>query len=208
MKSGNGKFNLSEKIEGMKRTLEGFEKEIYNYTYERDIRTSCYGALIDNLDYFVSILTILKSKNRKRWSGKAAKQVYVTMISIIEYAMDKIVEKYPRSPLYRKVQECKKNNGFSLRKLVYLSADLGLLNRTLKRDFENIIEIRNLLVHNNAISNRTGVMMIGDVTIKMTKGDQIPIKLPELLEIILTALEIFHRWNVDLAKNYGIAKRW
>ncbi|MBO8180949.1 MAG: hypothetical protein H0Z19_10845 [Archaeoglobus sp.] len=192
----------------MKKTFERFREEVYNYTYEKDIRTSCYGALVEQLDYFMAIIpTILKSENGKRWGGKAAKQIYITMISTIEYTMKKIVEKYPSSPLHRKVLECQKNNGFSLRKLVYLSADLGLLNRTLKRDFENIIEIRNLLVHNNAISDSTGLKTIGDVSIEMKKGEKISIKLPELLEIILTAVEVFHRWNIELAKNYGVAKR-
>ena len=92
--NGNGKFNWRREIGNMKKTFERFGEQIYNYTYEKDIRTSCYGALIEYLDYFMAIIpTILKSENGRRWGGKAAKQIYITMLSTIEYTMKKIVEK-------------------------------------------------------------------------------------------------------------------
>ena len=206
--SENGKINSITKVNSMKKTFKKFENEIYSYVHEKDIRTSCYGVFVDQLDYFTSLIpTILKSENKKHWGGRIAKQTYISILSTIEYAMNKIIEKYPRSKLYHKVMKCRKNNGHSFRKLVCLSAELGLLSRTLKRDFENIIDIRNLLVHNNSISDRTCIKMIGDISIEMKKGEPISIKPTELLQIILTVVEIFHRWNIELAKNYGIAKR-
>ncbi len=40
----------------------------------------------------------------------------------------------------------------------------------------------------------------------MRKGEKISITFSEFLEIILTAVEIFHRWNIELAKSYGVKK--
>ncbi|RLI86798.1 MAG: hypothetical protein DRP01_03455 [Archaeoglobales archaeon] len=126
------------------------------------------------------------------------------MLSTIEYVIKNIIlEKYPRSPLYRKVVEYSKNKGFerlSLTKIVQFSTDVGLFDRVMKRDFENIIEIRHLLVHNNAISDLDEIKTIGSIGVKLEKGKSLSIKITDMLEIITTVIELFHRWNLKLAK--------
>ena len=195
---------MIKELECLKKTCEKFKEEIFKITGENDIRSKCYDVFVDYLEYFENILTMLQNvekEKRRNWGGKASKQILVSLISAIEYSMRKISEMYPKSPLYfrLKMNRDVDSKNHSLREIIYASADLGIINRTLKHSFENLIEIRNLIVHNNAICQADGVKIIGDVTIKMKKNDSISITLKDLLGIIKTAIEIFHRWNVSLA---------
>jgi len=206
MEAVNGK--LMERIERIKRMCEKCKEEIHKNTYENDIRCVCYNAFIDHLEYFATVIpVILRSKNKKRWGGKLIKQTYISMLSTIEYVMKSVLRIYPRSPLYRKVVEYSKNNGgfekISLTKIVQFSTDIGIFNRAMRREFENIIEVRHLLVHNNAISNSDEIKTIGTTRVELKKGKTLSIKITDMLEIITTAIELFHRWNLELAKNNG-----
>ncbi|WP_156029493.1 hypothetical protein [Archaeoglobus fulgidus] len=194
-------------LESLKRTCEKFKEEMVKITGENDIRSRCYDIFTDYLEYFESILTILQDiekEKRRNWGGKASKQILVSLISAIEYSMRKISEMYPRSPLYYRLKmnrDCVNSKTHSLREIVYASADVGIIDRRLKHSFENLIDIRNLLMHNNAICYADGVKIIGDVRIEMKKYNSISINLKNLLGIIKTAIEIFHRWNVSLANS-------
>ena len=195
---------MIKELERLKKTCEMFREEMIKITGENDIRSKCYDVFIDYLDYFKNILIMLQKverEKRRNWGGKASKQILVSLISAMECSMRKITMMYPYSPLYRRLKKNRNrdNKNFSIREIIYSSADLGIINRSLKHSFENLIEIRNLIVHNNAICQNDGVKIIGDVTIKMKKNDSISITLKDLLGIIRTAIEIFHRWNVSLA---------
>ncbi len=188
-----------EELECLKRTCEKFKEEMIKITGEKDMRSRCYDVFVDYLEYFENILIMLQNvekEKRKNWGGKASKQILVSLVSAIEYSMRKISEMYPGSPLYLRL---KRNKNYSLREIIYASADLGIINRSLKKSLEDLIDLRNLIVHNNAISQSDGAKIIGDVTIKLKKNNSISITLKDLLGIIKTAIEIFHRWNVSLA---------
>ena len=191
-------------LERLKLTCEKFKDEIIKITGENDIRCKCYDVFVDYLEYFENVLTLLQNvekEKRRNWGGKASKQILVSLVSAIEYSMRRICEMYPRSRLYSRLKMNRNvdSKNYPPREIIYASADIGIINRTLKHSFENLIEIRNLIVHNNAICQANGVKIIGDVTIKMKKNDSISITLKDLLKIIKTAIEIFHRWNVSLA---------
>ncbi len=193
-----------KELECLKRTCEKFKEEIIKITGEKDIRSKCYDVFVDYLEYFENILIMLQNvekEKRRNWGGKASKQILVSLVSAIEYSMRKIIEMYPKSPLYfrLKMNSDTDTKNHTLREIIYASADLGIINRRLKQSLEDLIDIRNLIVHNNAICQSDGAKIIGDVTIKMKKNDSISITLKNLLGIIKTAIEIFHRWNVSLA---------
>jgi len=100
----------------------------------------------------------------------------------------------------------KRENGFSLRKLVHFSESERLINRAIKRDFENILDLRNLFVHHNAMADRNCTITIGSISITLKEDEAISITKTKLLEILYTAIETFHRWNVELAMKYGSGK--
>lgn len=211
--SGNMmKVRIKELVRKIKSMSEEFKREIYECIYENDIRSSCYDAFVDHLNYFATVApVVLRSENKKLWVGKLIKQTYISVLSTMEYAMRKILEKYPESLLYRKVIEYSTNNGgfekISLTKIVKFSADVGIFNKNMKNTFENIIEMRHLIIHNNAVSNSDDIKKIGEVEIKLKKGETLPIKITDLLEIITIAIKLFHRWNLELAKNNGFTRR-
>jgi len=195
---------MIKELKHLKKTCEKFKDEIIKITSEKDIRSKCYDVFVDYLEYFENILTMLQNvekEKRKNWGGKASKQILVSLVSAIEYSMRRISEMYPKSPLYfrLKMNRDVDSKNLSLREIIYASADLGIINRSFKKSLEDLIDLRNLIVHNNAICQSDGAKIISDVTIKMKKNDSISIKPKELLGIIKTAIEIFHRWNVSLA---------
>lgn len=48
MEENMGKNKFREKIDSMKKSLKRFEEEIYNITYERDIRAKCYRTFAES----------------------------------------------------------------------------------------------------------------------------------------------------------------
>ena len=192
-------------LESLKKSCERFREEIAEITFQEDVRCRCYDVFIDYLDYFESILAMLlnvEKEKRRNWGGKASKQILVSLISAIEYSMKKIIQMYPKTPLYQRLKEDNNgNDSLSLRKIVGASGETGILNRVQKHTLENIIDIRNMLVHHNAICETNGIKIIGEVRVEMKKGQSLSITVKELLEIIKIAIEIFHIWNVSLASS-------
>lgn len=94
------------------------------------------------------------------------KDMFVDTVSSIEKAVKDCAETYKQSGLKEKSLEGNKNYLY-LRNIINASADLGYIPYETYRDWEELLIMRNLVTHNNSVSDRKGVFELGNISIIM-----------------------------------------
>ena len=186
-----------------------YKNSILKNLGREDLRTKCYDALVDYLEYYSCIMALILNSNQpkdriKRWIPKAWKQLLISILSVIEYSMRNIIKCYPSSTLYLKLSEWnRRGRKIYLKDVINISHDLGIIDEEGKNNWLGIIEIRNLLIHNNAICESEESLSISDLEIKMEKGKPIKMNFQTLLRLIEITIDGFHEWNRSMLDNYG-----
>ena len=178
---------------------------------EDDLRAKCYDALVEYLEYFQSIMSLLLSSGQtrskiKKLGPKALKQLLVSVLSVIEYSMRNIVDFYPNSTLYIKISEWKsRGRKVYIKDVVNVSSNLGIIDEASRNNWVNVIDIRNLLVHNNAICDLSSDKVVGGVRIRMVEGEPLEMKPKDIIRLIEIVINEFHKWNISMHNNYSSA---
>lgn len=94
------------------------------------------------------------------------KNLYADTVSSIEKAVKDCTSVYKESKLREKSLEGNKNYLY-LRNIINASADLGYITYETYRDWEELLIMRNLVTHNNCVSDRKGVFELDDISIIM-----------------------------------------
>lgn len=94
------------------------------------------------------------------------KDLYVDAVSSIEKAVKDCTGAYKESGLREKSLEGNKNYLY-LRNIINASADLGYISYETYRDWEELLIMRNLVTHNNCVSDRKGIFELDGITIVM-----------------------------------------
>lgn len=126
----------------------------------------------------------------------AAKDLFVDVISAIEKASKDAVRLHPGSCVAADVG--KDARRINLRSIIDASAACGLLSEGDVKEWNDILLIRNLAVHNNAMADRPAVCRVGDISISLRPGRMM--KGPPETYVVLTsrAVTLFHTWFVSL----------
>ena len=125
---------------------------------------------------------------------EATKCLFIKSLSAIEYCAKGTI-KDKRHPLHLWYQEQKsKNRRIYLSKMISESYKRGLINKKQKESWDCLIDMRNIIVHNNGIADKNVKYSINDLEIifeenKMTKG-----KLDTFIKLTNIAVDLYYSW--------------
>jgi hypothetical protein len=120
--------------------------------------------------------------------------LFIKSLSAIEYCAKETI-KDKRHPLHSWYQEQKsKNRRIYLSKIISESYKRGLINKKQKESWDCLIDMRNIIVHNNGIADKNVKYKINDLEIvfeenKMTKG-----KLDTFVKLTNIAVDLYYSW--------------
>jgi hypothetical protein len=126
----------------------------------------------------------------------AVKDLFVDVVSAIEKASKDAVRLHPDTCVSAEVG--KDARRINLRSVIDASAAHGLLSEGDVKEWNDILLIRNLAVHNNATADRSAVCRVGGISISLRPGRMM--KGPPETYVVLTsrAVTLFHTWFAAL----------
>lgn len=120
------------------------------------------------------------------------RDMFVDTVSSIEKASKDAVGIYSKSGIREKSLE--RNRHLYLRTIIEASSKLGLVEQRVLDDWDSLLTIRNLAVHNNSVSDRSKRYEVSGISVSMRPGRMM--KGPMDTFVVLTELSVtlFYRW--------------
>lgn len=113
-----------------------------------------------------------------------SKMLFIEVLSAIEYSAKNVCSK--RAPELEEPSH--------LRSIMRESFQLGIMTEARNREWNDIITIRNLAVHNNSVSDRSKRCQIGDVKISMRPNRMMKGPLYTFVELSRLAMGYYYEW--------------
>ena len=122
------------------------------------------------------------------------RNLFVNVMSSIEKGARDCMKVYKTSQVRAKASE--KGGRMYLRDILMASGELGLLEDDDRESWKGILLMRNLVVHNNAVSDRSEILQLGELRISM-RPDRM-MKGPPSTYVIMSSMAsmMFYRWLV------------
>jgi len=118
-----------------------------------------------------------------------SKAAFILSISAVEFSAKHAVADHPH---YLTVPQGR----VYLRDIIQESARAGMISRHMEHGWSGILELRNMLVHNNAIAERTQAFELpGGPTLALTEGRMMHGNLRLLPEVLLWTTNAFAAWS-------------
>ncbi len=185
-----------------------------------DPRSGCFPMVFNHstftlevLSYYQSIWTIprvisnpverdrLRKQNAER-CNKALKWLFIGSLSSMEYSAKASVASYSEDSPAKNLTKVKGRYVY-LSDIMYNSKKLGLIDNGECEDWQNLIFLRNCIVHNNAISDRDKTFDIAGTSVEANVGKMLQGKLDFFAIVTEVAIERYFTWVKALIKEYG-----
>lgn len=124
------------------------------------------------------------------------KNLFVDVVSMIEKTAKETLEMYPANDLKRKALE--NRNYLYLRNILQASSDSGLISEEDLEEWDDILVMRNLVAHNNSVSDRSKKFMVSGVTISMRPGRMMKGPLGTFIILSERIMTLFYQWILSL----------
>jgi hypothetical protein len=192
-------------LETSERYASEVEKNIA--TKNNDIRAMCFWNLRNRIMITEEILSFYY----RSWKGMdvsiddeglgnemterivtVTKNLFVDVVSTVEKTSKEAVSIYSMEKL--KEMSMKNSNYLYMRNLLSASQELGLIDKGAMEEWDDVLVMRNLVVHNNSISDRSKKFMISDITISMRPGRMMKGPLNTFLVLSERTIVLFYEW--------------
>ncbi|MBR6204111.1 MAG: hypothetical protein IKQ60_03485 [Candidatus Methanomethylophilaceae archaeon] len=122
----------------------------------------------------------------------STRNLFVNSMSSIEKGARDCMRIYGSSPVRARASE--KGGRMYLRDILEASGEVGLLDGDDMDRWRKILMLRNLVVHNNAVSDRSEVLVLGELRISMRPERMM--KGPPATYVVLSSMaaSMFYRW--------------
>jgi len=184
---------------------------------EEDPRYGCFWMMynkatvaLETLNYFQRTwesidmatseerLNQLKLENTERCI-EIARSLFIGCMSAIEFCAKENIKLYPDSRLARRLDELRSRRRYIfLRGIMQESLSLGILTEKQEAEWTGMIILRNLAVHNNAVSDMDADIEVGEMSFLLRKGDMIVGGLSTYADLTLRAVTSYHNWICKL----------
>ena len=124
------------------------------------------------------------------------RDLYVDVVSAIEKAVKDSVGIYKDSGL--KEDALKMSSHLYLRNIMICSQKKGLINRKTFDEWDDLLVMRNLVAHNNSISDRNKRCAIGGIAVSMRAGRMMKGPLNTFVVLTQRIIELFYDWLIIL----------
>jgi len=192
------------------------EKELVNDHIAHDPRHSCFAMVFNNstitlelLSYYYEIwgkmhgdnveeIERAKKENAERCI-ESTKWLFIGSMSSMEFCVKESIKLYPKSSI---VKELQRKKYIYLSDIVRKSSEEGLISKKAEEDWIHIIELRNLVVHNNGIADKDDSYSIGSLCITLMNGKMAKGKLDFFIDLVEFSIENYNSLINNLVK-YG-----
>jgi hypothetical protein len=129
------------------------------------------------------------------------KDLFVDVVSAVEKAAKDCVAIYASSGLIEKSKE--KGSYLYLRNIMWASSVLGYIQEAEAAEWEDILTVRNLVTHNNSVSDRSKRCEVGGVVIAMRPGRMMKGPMNTFVALAGRTIELFHAWLDMMDDRFG-----
>ena len=192
---------LNTFIDGVGSMIEDVENHFANR--QNDFRSMCFYNIYNRGILTREIVTLLERSVRpfQEEDNQAQENERVVIVtrglftdtmSSIEKAAKDCIPAYWMNDI--KEEAMKDNSYLYLRYIIYASAKKGLVSERELKEWDLVFLMRNLVMHNNSVSDRSMIFEMGDLKISM-RPDRM-MKGPANTFVILSekAVELFYNW--------------
>ncbi|WII07386.1 hypothetical protein PED39_07285 [Methanomassiliicoccales archaeon LGM-RCC1] len=192
---------LNTFIDGVGSMIEDVENHFVNR--QNDFRSMCFYNIYNRGILTREIVTLLERSVRpfQEEDNQAQENERVVIVtrglftdtmSSIEKAAKDCIPAYWMNDI--KEEAMKDNSYLYLRYIIYASAKKGLVSEKELKEWDLVFLMRNLVMHNNSVSDRSMIFEMGDLKISM-RPDRM-MKGPANTFVILSekAVELFYNW--------------
>lgn len=128
------------------------------------------------------------------------KDLFVDVVSAIEKATKDCTGIYKQSGI--KEDALKKSSHLYLRNIIEICLDRGYMDRCTFDKWDNILVIRNLIAHNNSISDRNKRYEMDGTIISMRAGRMMKGPLNTFIMLTNCIVNLFYEWLIKLHSKY------
>ena len=200
---------LNTFIDGVSAMIK--DVEAYFANRQNDFRSMCFYNIYNRAVLTREIVTLLERSVRPfQEDDKEAQEtervmivtrgLFTDVMSSIEKAAKDCIPAYWMNDIREKALE--NNSYLYLRYIIYASAEKGLVSKEQLKDWDSVFLMRNLVIHNNSVSDRSMIFELGDLKISM-RPDRM-MKGPSTTFVILSekAIELFYEWLKKVDEAY------
>jgi hypothetical protein len=200
---------LNTFIDGVSAMIK--DVEAYFANRQNDFRSMCFYNIYNRAVLTREIVTLLERSVRPfQEDDKEAQEtervmivtrgLFTDVMSSIEKAAKDCIPAYWMNDIREKALE--NNSYLYLRYIIYASAEKGLVSKDQLKDWDSVFLMRNLVIHNNSVSDRSMIFELGDLKISM-RPDRM-MKGPSTTFVILSekAIELFYEWLKKVDEAY------
>jgi len=120
----------------------------------------------------------------------------------MEYSAKASIASYPKNSPAKNLIKVRGRYVY-LGDIMHNSLNYGLISDNECEDWQNLIFLRNCIVHNNAISDRDKTLDIAGMSIEASAGKMLQGKLDFFAIVNEVAIERYFTWVKALIKEYG-----
>ena len=126
--------------------------------------------------------------------------LFTDTMSSIEKAAKDCIPAYWMNDI--KEMALKENSYLYLRYIIYASAKKGLVTPEQLKEWEAVLLMRNLVMHNNSESDRSGVFEIRDMKFSMRPNRMMKGSTTTFVKLSEIAVELFYEWLKKIDEVY------
>ena len=211
-------MDVISEVHGLLKVSEHYASEVEKNIANRnnDIRAMCFWNIHNRIMITEEILSFYD----RSWKGMGlsvnnedlgnemverivtvTKNLFVDIVSTVEKTSKEAVDIYSMNRL--KDISMKDRNYMYMRNILSASEELGLIDKTAMEEWDDILVMRNLVAHNNSVSDRSKKFMISDITISMRPGRMMKGPLNTFLVLSERTIVLFYDWlnSINSLKN-------
>ena len=122
-----------------------------------------------------------------------SRSFFIDTMSALEHCAMQVLPMYEETPMFVGLKECAEERRYLyMRDFIRGAGAYGFVDAVKLEDWNNLITIRNLSVHNNAISDRSLKCVIGHTKISMRPNRMMKGAITAYVELAETALDHFY----------------
>ncbi len=205
--------DISKLLEESGIYAEGVTKDLC--TKPNDFRSMCFWNIHNRIKITEEILGFYNSSwslNRVEVSEEKegemlerivtiTRDMFVDVVSSIEKSSKDAVEFYSKSNLKEAALE--NRNYLYLRNIIEASWHNSLISENTFNEWEGILVMRNLVAHNNSMSDRAQKYEVGGIAISMRPGRMMKGPLDTFVVLTQRILSLYFDWIYIMDGNFG-----
>ena len=199
MNSVNEELNVF--IDGVGSMIRDVEEHFANR--QNDFRSMCFYNIYNRGVLTREIVTLLeRSVSPFQEEGDESQEVERVMIatrglftdtmSSIEKAAKDCIPAYWMNDIRDKALES--SSYLYLRYIIYASAEKGLVSQKQLKEWDSVFLMRNLVMHNNSVADRSMVFELDDLKISMRPDRMMKGPSTTFVKLSEKAVELFYEW--------------